>query len=245
MLLPSLAKAKQRALLIQCNNNNRQVNTGMTMYLDDSNDTFPRAKGSPAQGSWMDGWLDSSGSNPDNYDINQNITKSPIYPYLKSPKIFKCSADRYTVLVRGVPMPRVRSISVNGFIGGRPDKPNGEHDPLGYNTEELGYRVFKKKSSVPQPSMIYTYIEEREDSINDGMFIVDMRRPSVVMVDKPASFHAGSGTMAFVDGHQEKHKWKTPKALVIPPLGTITPYSGDPAPNNADCHWLQDHASVK
>lgn len=244
MLLPSLSKAKQKALGIYCMSNDKQVNLGIRMYVEDSRDLLPKVKGTPAQGSWMDGWLDNSGSNPDNYDINQNITKSPIYPYIKSPKVFKCPADRYTVVVRGVPMPRVRSISMNGFIGGRPDA-NGVHVDLGYNTESLGYKVFKKSTDIIRPSEIYTTIDEREDSINDAMFIVDMTVPITIMVDKPASQHGGSGGLAYADGRAELHKWKTSEVLNIPSVGTITPYTGWPAPNNQDVRWLQEHASTK
>jgi prepilin-type processing-associated H-X9-DG protein len=66
----------------------------------------------------------------------------------------------------------------------------------------------------------------------------------VDIVDKPASNHGGSGGLAFADGHAELHKWKTPKVLNLPAPGTITPYLGDSAPNNIDCQWLQEHASV-
>lgn len=42
MLLPALAKAKQKGLMIKCNNNERQIGLGMQMYADDNSDFYPR-----------------------------------------------------------------------------------------------------------------------------------------------------------------------------------------------------------
>lgn len=41
MLLPALAKAKQKATSIQCMSNVRQLNLGLRMYADDNKDLFP------------------------------------------------------------------------------------------------------------------------------------------------------------------------------------------------------------
>ena len=41
MLLPALAKAKNRAKASQCLNNNRQIALGMLMYATDNNDRLP------------------------------------------------------------------------------------------------------------------------------------------------------------------------------------------------------------
>jgi prepilin-type N-terminal cleavage/methylation domain-containing protein/prepilin-type processing-associated H-X9-DG protein len=41
MLLPALAKAKDKALAIGCLNNTKQIGLGIVMYADDNNQTFP------------------------------------------------------------------------------------------------------------------------------------------------------------------------------------------------------------
>src|SRR6267142_2793723 len=41
MLLPALAKAKDKALAIACLNNTKQIGLGIVMYSDDNNQTFP------------------------------------------------------------------------------------------------------------------------------------------------------------------------------------------------------------
>jgi prepilin-type N-terminal cleavage/methylation domain-containing protein/prepilin-type processing-associated H-X9-DG protein len=43
LLLPALASAKEKARVTICRSNTRQLGLGMTMYLQDNNDTFPAA----------------------------------------------------------------------------------------------------------------------------------------------------------------------------------------------------------
>ncbi|MCI0540392.1 MAG: DUF1559 domain-containing protein, partial [Verrucomicrobiales bacterium] len=41
MLLPALARAKQKAMTVKCNSNLRQIAIGLHMYADDSADFYP------------------------------------------------------------------------------------------------------------------------------------------------------------------------------------------------------------
>jgi prepilin-type N-terminal cleavage/methylation domain-containing protein/prepilin-type processing-associated H-X9-DG protein len=45
MLLPALAKAKERAWTIACNSNLHQISLGMTMYADDARGLYPESGG--------------------------------------------------------------------------------------------------------------------------------------------------------------------------------------------------------
>jgi prepilin-type N-terminal cleavage/methylation domain-containing protein len=45
MLLPSLAKAKSRAIQVKCNNNLRQLGIAVRMYADDNKERFPDCTG--------------------------------------------------------------------------------------------------------------------------------------------------------------------------------------------------------
>src|SRR5271170_4252468 len=79
MLLPALAKAKERALAIQCMSNNRQLGLALQMYVGDNNDYIPpnRPTGS---GSWCNGILDWTANNPDNTNT-LNLSGSLLGPY--------------------------------------------------------------------------------------------------------------------------------------------------------------------
>ena len=45
MLLPALARAKEKARRTQCINNNRQASLAWTMYVDDNRDSYPITTG--------------------------------------------------------------------------------------------------------------------------------------------------------------------------------------------------------
>ena len=92
--------------------------------------------------------------------------------------------------------------------------------------------------------MTFVFLEEREDSINDGFFIVQMdgypNMASTVMVDFPASYHGQAAGFSFADGHAEIHKWQD--ARTYPPLSTTLKLN-DPQPNSKDVYWMQDHST--
>jgi prepilin-type N-terminal cleavage/methylation domain-containing protein/prepilin-type processing-associated H-X9-DG protein len=246
MLLPALSRAKMKAHGIQCMNNDRQLLLAATMYMQDSRDIFPFVKHGPY--AWMDGWLDFSESR-DNWDVEQNIKKSLLWAYCgKSPGIFKCPADKSRVNVRGVWYPRVRSVSMVCWIGGR-----GEDRPLAWSNTTFGratgeYFIYRKMSDLrnPGPAKTMMFLDEREDSINDGMFVVDMMTyptKTETIVDSPASYHGGAGGFSFVDGHAELKKWSNRFILDMPLVGQSRPYPTPLGGNDRDVNWMQERCT--
>ena len=106
----------------------------------------------------------------------------------------------------------------------------------------------RKHSQIinPPPSLAFVFIDEREDSIDDGYFGVDMIDvgPRAKMANYPASYHGGAGGLSFADGHAEIKHWKDPRTK--PPLvkGAWTP-TYITMPNNADIAWLQERCSAR
>jgi len=207
MLLPALAKAKVKAQAIKCISNTKQITLAMFMFTVDNEDRFAPAMGTP--------WLPTSPYlDHQNSTANTNSTdlldsdKAAIAPYLKSAEIFKCPGDIYSAL-NG---PRVRSISMNGALGGGPDV-KGTY-PGGKNYYGNGGTVGKANKmsqlQTPGPSMVWSVIDEHWDSINDAVFMFDPGSSpgSQYWRDLPASYHNNAGSFAFADGHSEIRKWK-------------------------------------
>ena len=246
MLLPALAKAKAKAQGIKCMNNSKQLQLAWIVYTDDNNDKLAgNLDGGDAQTwsntnkTWCVGWVDNSTFRPDNtnYYIMMN---SQIGPYSSSHDIYKCPADRS--LSRGKQgTPIVRSVSMNAYVGDR-------SGPYG----SLPYHQFKKMAELtaPSPSMCWVMHDEREDSINDAWFAVDMGsfdpfKPTAdTIVDYPASYHNGAGGMGYADGHAEIKKWIDPRTRPVLKFGQLLPL-GIASPNNKDVEWLQLRTSSK
>ena len=77
MLLPALGKAKTKAQGIQCMNNTRQMLLAWRLYVDDNLDRVVPSFGYP--GTWIEGNLDFNGGNRSNWDVNQDIVRSPLW----------------------------------------------------------------------------------------------------------------------------------------------------------------------
>jgi len=255
MLLPALAKAKTKAQGILCMNNNKQMMLAWRMYAEDHNDEVVHGYGS-RHGFVGTSSLDFNGGNASNWDVTRDIHKSPLWPYCGGAAgIFKCPADQSTVKptsgpYRGQTVPRVRSMSMNNFVGG-----NGELPYLA-GPSQTGWpnsiwTVFRKLSQMndPGPSKTWVLIDEREDSINDGFWVTQMNgypnNPAQTqIVDYPASYHNKAAGFSFADGHAEIRKWVDPRTTPRLTKGQSIPLNVA-SPNNKDVIWLQERATSK
>jgi prepilin-type N-terminal cleavage/methylation domain-containing protein/prepilin-type processing-associated H-X9-DG protein len=250
MLLPALGRARLKTQATGCMNNGRQMMLAWRFYIDDNSDKVPSAWGHPED--WVKGDLSwtgnaaADGGNPHNWDISLDLAKSPLWHYCaKSPGIWRCPGDPSMATPRtgdfkGQTRPRVRSVAMlSWFNGSDADQFDGC----------AGFIKYKKLGQVlnPGPAMTIVYLDERCDSINDGEWCTSMKgwpdKPKQwVMIDFPASYHAGSGGLAFADGHSEIHKWKNPKT--IPPIGKLSGLNVS-APNNVDVFWVMERSTRK
>ncbi len=244
LLLPALAKAKQRAHAVMCMSNGRQLTLAWRMYAEDNGDRIPFAYAPDfpnpnAPFAWVTGELDFSGAKV-NWEITNNISRSPLWPYCgKQPGIWKCPADRATVIVGGQARSRVRSMSMNIWVGGNQGT-DGGWGP--------SWKVYRKAAEMIQPGPANTFVllDEREDSINDGFFIVFMdgypNAANTKMVDYPASYHNRAAGFSFADGHSEIHRWRDPRTIPVLKAGQLLPLN-QPSPNNPDVVWMQDRST--
>ena len=262
LLLPSLAKAKTKGQGIQCLNNHRQLMLAWRMYNEDNADNFLYASSSPYAGDtakdpyvWVLGLIDFDSGNSSNWDVDRDIKKSPLWPYCgKSTAIWKCPADRSTIKpsfgpFRGRLVPRVRSMSMNLWVGGF-----GGYDGLlsGGSAAIPGgslWRVYLKANHMadPGPARTFVLLDMREDSIDIGNFATDMRgwpnRPSQTgFYDLPASYHNRAGGLSFADGHSEIKRWLDDRTTPSLVKGDLIP-DVLPSPNNRDILWLQERCT--
>lgn len=246
MLLPALSHAKAKANGIKCVNNNKQLTLAWRMYSEDSNDRIPYAyvddNDPDSKFAWITGILDFDGSRPENWDINRNISKSPLWPYCgKQAGIWKCPEDRATVTVGGKVMPRVRSMSMSMWCGGNKGSASG------WDSQNK-WKVYLKMADFqrPGPSQTIVLLEEREDSINDGYFVIDMTDyPDIKktrMIDFPAGYHGKAAGFSFADGHSEIHRWRDGRTVPALKQGQTIQY-GETQANNPDIFWMQDNST--
>ena len=227
MLLPALGKAKAKAQGIQCMNNHRHLLLAWRMYVEDNQDRLPYS------------YSLSAATVPSTWLIGNDIEHSLLWPYCgKSRAIWRCPGDKSTVLVNGVQQPRIRNMSMNMWVGGE--------DGTSYIFDS-SFRVYLKMGDFldPGPTKTWVFLDEREDSVNDAICVVDMGgypEPSMIrIVDYPASDHNRAGGLSFVDGHSEIHRWLDPRTM--PPLGQIKYFTA--SPGNQDYVWLWDHTTRK
>ena len=250
LLLPALNKGKLKAQGIQCLTNHRQLCLAWRMYSDDNQDRLLYASDNPYDSStiastWVTGYLQwYNPQDPANWDPNHDITKSPMWPYCgQSLSIWKCPADRSFVVVNGQAKPRVRSMSMNFFLGGF-----GGWDGSGF-LDTASYKLYFKQTELadPGPAKVFVFLDMRPDSIDIGNFAPRMsgwpNQPALYgFYDLPGCYHNLACGFSFADGHSETHRWRDGRTT--PPLLESSNISDQySSPNNPDVAWLQDHAT--
>ena len=243
MILPALARAKLKTQGIYCMNNTKQLALSWYMWTDDNNgDCPPNRDGnnvgkSQADAAWAGGWLDFSGSTDNtNTDLLVNHDRYPfaayLGPYVKAATAFKCPADKSVAAVSGLKQPRVRSISMNNYIG---TQSRTWTTPSRYGPANA------KVATIKAPAVIYVFLDEREDSINDGWYAADPDTKFQI-VDYPASYHGSACGYSFADGHSEIHKWRDGRTMPVLKPGQLLPLNQNIG-NDSDILWIAQHAA--
>jgi prepilin-type N-terminal cleavage/methylation domain-containing protein/prepilin-type processing-associated H-X9-DG protein len=243
MLLPALSRAKESSRATLCLNNQKQLHLTWHLYADD-NDRYPSNwdyGGSVAQNT--PNWQNAEMSYEVQFQFpplseatNSALLRDPkltlLARYLNTHEVFKCPSDK-SYAIRPIPggakHPRVRSYSMNQCVGESTRMPYG-------NVRYL----FKPGDTDLPPAGIFVFIEQHEDSIDDGYFLLGPpQNRNVGWENVPASRHNRSCQFVFADGHTERQRWKDPRTVY--PI-TRTTLIGVTQPNSADVAWVFDHA---
>jgi prepilin-type N-terminal cleavage/methylation domain-containing protein/prepilin-type processing-associated H-X9-DG protein len=249
MLLPALSKSKIKAQGTYCMNNTRQLTLGWLMFPDDNDNKLMPNPG------WVGGHM-TWGNDADNTNtlILADTTQSLMATYVKSAKVYKCPGDR----VPAANGERVRSVSMNGALGGKApsvqgSNPGGRTYYGGGSPAPFGNGALKPGDlTIPGPANIFVVLDEQADSMSavngDATYAFDPGCPRTAEYwrDLPASYHNRAGSFSFADGHSEIHKWleiggKTCYQVVGTAYGTSAPWKTTKMRNSSDYEWVESH----
>jgi len=229
MLLPALSKAKSKALQTQCLSNYRQLNLAWLLYIDDHRDEMPpnetilsggRTGANASTNTWVAGnaYTDLS---------TANIERGMLFPYNRSARIYKCPADRSTVLDRGR-LPRSRSVSMNAYMNDTPD----------FTDRSCWHKLSQVVN--PPPSKAFVFVDEHEHSIENARLVVTQPR-DYRWIDFPAMRHAGATTLSFADGHAESWRMVSPDSQRI---GKMPPWIQNQTVPSTDPDLRRFHEAI-
>jgi prepilin-type N-terminal cleavage/methylation domain-containing protein len=208
MLLPALAKAKEKAKTISCLNNLKQIGVFLQLYTDDSNDTFPACRGQePALG--MNDWW---GNYLGRYSAgNSNLFHCPVLTGVRNQY-----TPNFTWSWTGVVGPGDRigyAANVYFMFYPAPSVQTPGSVTVGGFTFTSGYNF--KRSSIRQPTDCMMIAD------NEGYWGMSSYWPNAAMDGSQPSYegvacrHGGSkgkgrngglGVVVFADGHSEARK---------------------------------------
>ena len=214
VLLPTLAKAKAKAQSIACINNLKQLQLGWTMYVHENNDALPPniTRASGADGSFRQNVPNSWVLGNAQRDMTTtNIQGGVLFKHVGAVGVYRCPSDTSTVVNHSGVL-RTRSYSLNNWL-------NCDADPTDYyqfpgNPSNEDYDKTKLSQLIdPSPSGIFGFIDEHEQSIDDGLITVGNPMNDVpdVWYKLPADRHSRGCNISFLDGRVEHWHWKWPK----------------------------------
>ena len=247
MLLPALAKGKEKATGAKCQSNCKQFQLAWILYEGDFDSRLVSNRDNATE-SWVRGNMDYNAANAINTDPQTLL--DPLYPgnspnaaslgrYVNmSAGVFKCPADKSKVTGGD----RVRSVAMNQTVGW-----NVTGGWINSGLPAGTFQTYARSSDIVSiaPADLFVFLDEHPDGINDGGYAVigytTLGTGSII--DFPAAFHNRSSAFTFADGHAEMHKWNNPNT--IPVVRYISGVGGVALTGDADLTWLQSHASAK
>jgi len=266
LLLPSLARAKQKGSQVNCLGNLKQFGLALQLYSGENEDFYPP---NPDDGNLVPGhnWCPGIAGAGDGAEFNPDILQDDsiclVAPFLSEEKnLWRCPSDlrsgKYTggdTNLTGLIIPAARTYSMNQAVGticpgydqnlghfGAPKlSANAEWlDGRQTHRRNQPYQTYGKATSFTTlgPANVWTFVEENCQGQNDAAFAVSIALPQ--WVDWPAVYHYMSCNFAFADGHCEMHKW-VDGSTKAPPGGGRKAIAGD----QTDWRWVTAHTSTR
>ena len=181
MLLPALAKAKDKAVRAQCQNNVKQISLSSHLYVGDNRDFLPNPN-------WNSPWLISGWL----YDASHGSVPAPtlaayqsglLWAYNTSLGLYMCPLDHTNTTAFRLRDERLSSYQMNGAVC----------DYGGITTS------YKASAFLPDSIIFWQALETNPGDFNDGSSSPD---------EGITTLHSIGTTIGGVDGHIEYLKTK-------------------------------------
>jgi prepilin-type N-terminal cleavage/methylation domain-containing protein/prepilin-type processing-associated H-X9-DG protein len=247
LLLPALARAKESARTAVCIGNLKQMALAWSLYADDNDGRLvpnnPVHMGGPVDGSgygpykdWSPSWalgdIRYGSSDGTNVDYLVGPRPASLGAYIQTHRVFKCPSDRSTTTLGARRHPRVRSYTMNGFMG------TGFHQ-RSRDVVEIYYKLSDLNAATRKE--VAVFFDTHEDSIWSCIFSPSRDFALRTWSPLPANRHNGGGTIGFADGHVERRKWSEP-LLLTAPQGVFVPGAGSQL-NSKDWQWVWERVT--
>jgi len=194
LLLPALAKAKQKAQRINCVNNLKQVGLSFRLWSGDNGDRYPMNVGVADGGAQpAAGWPAVNAASPSNYVIFQVMSNE-----LSTPKIVVCPSDERTAKTNFSGKPPatgdfVGNVSTSYFVGRDCDETNPQM--LLSGDRNLG--PYTAINGNPDPAKPFGYAPTTGAGIVIALTTNTTATPWPDWTDK---MHQRQGNIALADG---------------------------------------------
>jgi prepilin-type N-terminal cleavage/methylation domain-containing protein/prepilin-type processing-associated H-X9-DG protein len=215
MLLPALAKAKQKAMGATCLSNQKQLALAWVMYCDDNQGQMvgfdpsvttgglPWRLASPNKFPPIPPGTPSTDTIIPTLLLQECFKEGGLYQYAPNVNAIHCPAD----LRVNSPYPGSATVVPGAFAY------SSYSGAGGMNGDDWGASLkITKQSEILHPSERYLWVEEndpRGESV--GGWVINAQNPpswtGSSFEDGPAAWHGGTSTFSWADGHAENHKW--------------------------------------
>ncbi len=188
MLLPALAKAKDKAVRTQCHNNLKQISLAVHMYIVDCRDSLPEPNWN-----WpwvVKGWLydAAAGAPPDptrapyNTNSQSAYVSGLLWDYIRNAGVYRCPLDRTNTPAWQNRAQKLSSYLINGAVCGYGQIAGGSYKASLFRADAV---------------IFWQALETNPGDFNDG---------SSAPNEGITKLHSLGTTVGVVDGHVEYYK---------------------------------------